>query len=416
MSGRSGGRLLTEALKRGCRALLLLAVAGGPGIVLAQDNPAIVTLSQAEYQFGQAMRFSLMASGEAPIDQVTLFYRAPELPATQTAELAVEPGVEVMVDYTVDLTQLRLAPFTTVIYWWRIGDAAGNVVTTPEQRFEYADDQFDWQQLEGEQAVVYWAGGDVAVGQAALDAVAEAMPRWQAIMPVALERRLRIYVYPSVADLQAALRLTGQAWIGAHARPELGVILVAAGDSRTAAVELRQSVPHELSHLLLYQTTGVGYASTPRWFDEGLATLMEAVPNPDYQLVLQQAVAEGTTIPFMELCQGFPEDEERAILAYAQSASLVQMIQADYGTQALGEMIRAYADGADCQSGVSRALGVTLGELSQSWLERQLAPSPLQLLFQRGALWLVLIGAGFFLMLFFVFNPSEARDDGSKKR
>jgi hypothetical protein len=395
---------------------LLLLFSGSARSLAAQTAPAgqkqpINGLSHASYDFGQVMRFSLIARGETDINSVTLFVRAPELPYTLIAEMEVEPGRQVVVEHHLDLTQVRLPPFAPVTFWWRVTDVAGNTVLIPEQVLEYGDDQFVWQQMVAETASgplrVYWTGDDVAVGQVALDVAAEVMPRLVDVVPVAWEEPLRIYIYPSAADLRAALRLTGRDWVGAHAHPELGVILVTASNPRTAVVELRQSIPHELSHLLLYQATGAGYANVPRWFDEGLATLFETAPNPAFEAILQEAVAAGSTLPFAELCNEFPIDngDNRVTLAYAQSASLVHLIQAEYGNNALNQIVRAFVDGADCQSAVKRVLGMSLAELNQYWLRSQQLQSPAGQLLRHNALWIAIVVAGFAVMGLLLLRP-----------
>jgi hypothetical protein len=392
-----------------CALLIVLAL---PRPVAAQQTPAsasIVATSRASYQFGQVMVFSLLAESEAEIEEVTLFVRAPELPATLTVPVAVEPGRQVVTEYRLDLTQIRLPPFAAVTFWWRLSDSAGHTLTTAEEQIEYADDQFEWRQMERESGGglyrVYWTGGDPAMGQVALDVIDEVTPRLRAIVPINWTGPLRIYIYPSANDLRASLRLTGRDWIGAHAHPELGVILVTVSNPRTAVVELRQSIPHELSHLLLYQATGAGYEAVPAWFDEGLATFFEPIPDPTYETVLREAVFNGQTIPFTDLCHTFPDREEQALLAYAQSASLIRMIQAEYGNHALNQIVRAFADGADCQSAVKRVLGISLIELNGRWLRSQQPQSGVEQFLRQNILWLLIVAAGFVMISLLFLRP-----------
>lgn len=363
----------------------------------------IASQSQVEYFFGQAIDFSLFVQGSEPISEVTLFYRSADMPVTTTINVPVESNQEVLASYTVDLTQIRLAPFTTITYWWQVTDTAGNIFDIPVQSFTYEDDRFEWQQLSEANIIVRWTNDDPAIGRLALDIVNETMPRLTGIIPASLPNPLRIYIYPSAADLQASLRLTGRDWVGGHANPELGVILVTAANARTAATDLRQSIPHELTHLMLYQVTGPSYGSLPRWFNEGLATVMEANPDPNEALILEEAVAAGTTIPFAQLCGGFPVDGRQVVLAYAQSASLLRYIQTAFGNGTLNRMVVALADGANCESVVTRELSLSLAQLNQDWL-RSMNPQPsLVVFFQNSIIWLLLLVAGFVLMGFFLW-------------
>lgn len=364
--------------------------------------------SQAEYDFGQAIHFSLMVQSDELISAVTLFYNSADIPLTTTISVPVEPDTEVEASYSVDLTQLRLAPFTTVTYWWQVTNIAGNVVDVPAQSFIYEDDRFDWQRLTQQNVTVHWTNDDTGIGQIVIDIINDTSPRLATILPVELPNPLNVYVYPSAADLQASLLLTGRNWVGGHTNPELGVILVTAANMRTAAIDLRQSIPHELTHLVLYQITGTTYETLPRWLDEGLAAVMEGAPDPNEQFILEEAIAGGTTIPFSQLCIEFPVDGRQALLAYAQSASLVRYIQAEYGNNLLSQMVLAHADGADCASVVTRTLNISLAQLNEDWLRSINPQSSLVTLLQNNLVWLLLVAVGFVMMLFFLLPVKKS--------
>lgn len=361
------------------------------------QTPAI-SQSQADYDFGQAIHFSLRLEGEGPISAVTLFFQSAENPVTTAIDLPISEDFTGLVNHSVSLAEYRLAPFTTVTYWWQVMDGTGTVFNVPAQFFVYEDDRFEWQQLSADNIIVRWANEDAALGQLALDLLNSSQSRITAVLPVNLPDPLRIYIYPSAADLQASLRLTGRDWVGGHASPALGVILVTAANSRTAAADLDQSIPHELAHLILYQVTGNAYETIPAWFNEGFAGLMEANPDPNEQFVLDEALANGTTIPFSELCAAFPADARLALLAYAQSKSLIGYIQAQYGNGRLNQMARSLADGANCESVVSRGLGISLNELNENWLAANNAQPTLFSLVRGNLIWLLLLLAGFVMM------------------
>ncbi|MBK8988780.1 MAG: hypothetical protein IPM39_22355 [Chloroflexi bacterium] len=354
--------------------------------------------STADYAFGQAMTFQLNGVSATDFTGATLLFQAPEFDNTFVAAVPLTDGRQIAISHRVDLRQVRLAPFTTVTYWWVLETAAGQTITLPPQQFLYQDDQFDWRELAQDSVRVHWTGDDLALGQLALDVVAEALPRWQAILPLPQDVAFNLYLYPSSADLRAALRLTGRDWVGAHAHPELGVLLVTAVNSRTAAADLRQSIPHEMSHYLLYQTLGpVAYDHLPIWLGEGLATMMEANPNPSYGVVLETAVAAYQTLPLADLCGRFPAAEDKVVLAYAQSESLTRYIQARFGNQALRSLLAAYADGQECDAGVQRATGLSLAELEKAWLAAQQPKTLWTQVWEQQGVWLLLL-LGSFLM------------------
>jgi hypothetical protein len=122
-----------------------------------------------------------------------------------------------------------------------------------------------------------------------------------------------------------------------------------------------------LTHLLVYQATGDAYTHVPRWLDEGLAVLSETPPEPAYQATLEAAYRDEALISIEALCAPFPADWDAAQLSYAQSQSLVRFIRERYGHQGIHALLGAYRDGADCGSGVERALGLPLATLETDW-------------------------------------------------
>jgi hypothetical protein len=391
--------------------LLFVLVSGIPGKLIAQEEPEITTTSTADYEFGQTMKFSLTASGESEIEKVSLFISAPDLRRTLTTDVAIEPGKEVTATYSLDLTTVRLAPFTRVSYWWKVWDADGKETDIAEVSVEYADDQFIWETLENDGVRVHTTAEDSDLSQLAMDIVSETLPHLRAVVPVDAPRPLHIYLYPSESDLRAALRLTGREWIGSHAHPELGVVLVPAPDKQAAIGDLERTLPHELAHLLLFQALGDAYDDAPRWFDEGLATSFETTAALAREELLRESVSSDISIHFEDLCHVFPEDGGRFSLAYAESASLIGHVAAEYGNQALTDMIRAIADGADCQSLTPEVLGVSLSELEDDWRRHQVPESAVAQIWRQGAVFL-LIAACFALLvlLLVVRSPRYVRD------
>jgi hypothetical protein len=377
--------------------MLVLVLLALPVATRAQAQEPLEMQSEATYTFGQTMRFTLRAKTPDPVSQAALFFTTPQLDSTYVVELDLAPSRAISLTHEVPLGQVQLSPFTTVTYWWRL-DTGNEAYEVPAATLAYTDDRFTWQELAGPHAIVHWTGEEVEVGQIALDVIARTWPRLSAVIPVATGEPPHIYIYPGSAERRSAMRLTGRDWVGASAYPELGVALVAAVNPRTAALDLGQSIPHELTHLLLYRATGAGYENVPRWFEEGLATLMEATRPPDQEQLVREAIASLEAMPLAELCRTFPATEAHSGLAYAQSASVVGYIQAEYGNHALTEMIRAYADGADCDSGVRRVLDISLADLEDQWRDAKRPLSPLEMLWQRAGLWIALLGGGFILM------------------
>lgn len=386
---------------------LLIALLTNLISIARAQTPEPTVVTSADYNFGQKMHFYLSAEQAADVRSATLFFRAQEFPNAFSANVAFDVADTISATYTVDLGQVRLAPFTTVTYWWVLTTVTGQDIRVPDMSFMYEDDQFEWRQISQDGITVHWTGDDPALGQLALDIIAESLPQLRTLVAIPEDLALRLYIYPSSADLRAALRLTGRDWVGAHAHPELGVILVTAVNPRTAATDLRQSIPHELMHHLLYQATGTYYDTLPVWFNEGMATLVEATPNPSYESILETAVSTQSTIPFPNLCRAFPAAEAEAVLAYAQSTSLVQYIQATYGTHSLRDMVAVAMDGASCEEIVTRSIDKSLTELDRDWLRGLQPRSPfMQFWLDNGLVFLLLL-VGFMITSLLIIAPTR---------
>lgn len=407
-SGRArswSGRRLLRVPGMVLLLILLLGVLG-TSTAGAQDRD-LQAQSDAAYTFGQHLWFSLRAKSDEEIRGVTLFFNTPQMESTFTVELDVEPAREIDLRHEVALTQVHLAPFTTVRYWWRVATERDTWMVD-EETIQYIDDRFQWQELARNSIAIRWTGDDPTLGETALGVIERVRPRLTSVYSVDLTP-LDVYVYPSMADLRSALRLTGRDWVGAEAMPELGVILVTAVNPRTATLDLGQDIPHELSHLALYRAMGSRYEAAPRWLDEGLAVSFEMSPDLGREAALDRGVANGETIPLEALCRSFPSGEEQVRLAYAQSASLVEYIRQEYGTSALQRLVQAYIDGAECDSGVERALGLSTAELEREWLSETTPVSPLERFLRVNGIWVALAGGGFLGMGLLMFPLRRER-------
>ncbi|HEY59045.1 MAG TPA: hypothetical protein G4O04_11050 [Anaerolineae bacterium] len=325
----------------------------------------IVENPQVTYTFGEQIVFSATLRADRPIQQVNLFYHAQNLPYTLTAPMALDEKGQVL--YIHDLHQQPLPAFTPLAYWFQVTLDDGQVVVTPPQQFLLEDNRFDWRTLESPPFVVYWYNGDAALAQQVMDAAQQALLRlqqqWEAPMPAQVD----IYTYGSLDALQSALSAM-PTWAAGHADPALGKIFLALSPGLEQGLEAQRQVPHELAHVLLYQATQAGYAHLPQWLNEGVASLAELTPNPEYEAVLQEAVARQGLLPLTSLCQGFPPQAGQAMLAYAESASFVRFLYHTYGTAGLRRLIEAYAQGQGCVEAPRSALGKSLPRLEKAWL------------------------------------------------
>lgn len=364
-----------------------------------------------EYRFAQEIIFRLDATSDVPIESATLRWRADQLDF-KPEPADITPGTAIHAEVSKELRGGVLPPFSTVTYWWEVRDASGALSEIGPVDFAYIDNRYAWQRLSREGVTILWSDGDSAFAQRVLDTALAALPRISAEIGVARPDTIDVYVYPSQEDLIGALQLGGRDWAGGQARPELGVVLVDLPPDETAPVEMQRVIPHELTHLVVYAATQPEYDRVPAWLDEGLATANESSPDTSQTLAVANAAQSDRLLSLDRLCAAFPEDAGQALLAYAQSGSLVQFVRNRYGRQGIQNLLAAYREKAECAAGVERALNVTLPALESQWRAQFATGSQaVNAAAETGAPWLVLLAVMALAMLPMLGGLSAARRD-----
>ena len=353
-------------MKKILALLLGLMILLGLGKPAAAQSGVEVTNVRVEYTFGTEINFIARLHSPSPIQSATISFR----PANGLAQTQpVTPNPDGSVAYRYDTQANTLAPFTWIVFWFDGALTDGTTFTSSTYNFRYSDNRFEWRSLEEGVLHVHWYEGDAAFGASVLDAARRGLQSAGNLMQVDLSGTTDIYVYPTPVELQGALVLGGQSWVEGHASPELGVVMISIEPGPEQSLALERQVPHELTHMLLYQRVGASYSRLPTWLREGMATMTELYPNPDYGAALAQATATGSLLPLSDLCASFPADSGPAFLAYAEAESFTTYILDNFGTSGLSALIAAYADGLNCEQGALQALGSPLSQLEIRWRE-----------------------------------------------
>ncbi len=357
-----GTRTLRRALSeaRGLVVLILCAaglLTGGQVLAQAPETPH-------DFTFGQTATFALVLPAESTVEQATFYLQANSTPTTGIDTHVTQGQAEI----TRNLVVEPLPPYAQLTYWWSYDGDAGSLVETEKVSFQYIDNRYAWQSAEGDGLAVHWVTGERSRMVQAVDVAETALRTFEEALGTGPVEGTDIYMYPSQPDLASAMQLAGFDWAGGVAYPELGVVLVAIPPTVDAPLVMQQDIPHELTHRALYDWLGSqGYAALPTWLNEGLAMTFEMRPDPLRALVLEEAHKSGNLIPLAELCQPFPDDPERAELAYAQSERIVGYLRETYGWSGLRRLILAYADGKACNAGLLEGVGQDLVAVDRAW-------------------------------------------------
>lgn len=368
----------------------LLIAAGLPTPVLAETQ---ILENSTDYTFGETVTFRARLQVDVPVEQASILIRAEGETQTQVRPVEVAPqeaGIYALA-YIHDLSAQPLRAFAKINYHYEVALQGGQSFTSPTFTFFYEDNRFAWHTQEDKPFRVHLPTSDIAFGQGVLDVAHEGLKRVQSLFPLPGPQQVEIYVYTSATEMQATLTQSETNWVAGHADPDLGVMVVALPDSPERRLLMEQRIPHELMHIMLYHIIGSSYASLPTWLNEGLASAAELYPNPDYQVLLNNARQKNSLLPIVSLCHTFPRDASNALLAYAQSASFTHYLHGRFGTSGLQQMVDYYANGADCESGVVGALGVSLAELERQWRHDILAENVTLTALNNFLPWLILL-------------------------
>lgn len=333
--------------------------------VQAQENPV---KTDVEYIFAKEITFQAHIRLDQPVESIDIFISPQGETSTKQDPMRLLGDKEASYTYPIDQNSLRA--FSKVEFRYRITLQDGQIIDTPSEYFNYIDNRQEWFSLQEGPFQANWYEGDVQLGQRVLDVAQSGLQRVESLLSVPpLNETVNIYIYPSTKEMQSVLK-DGQNWVAGHADPDLGVMVVALPEGPEQRLLTEQRVPHELMHVMLYHKLGPNYANLPTWLSEGLASTAELYPNPDYQLLINNAYQKDNLIPFSSLCNGFPRDASNALLAYAQSASFTRYLHGEFGSNGMDALVTAYANGLTCERGVEVATGLSLTQLERQWREQ----------------------------------------------
>jgi hypothetical protein len=320
-----------------------------------------------DYRYGEWIEFTARTTNDLEIKEALISFRTRGEADTVVTQAVFTSEGEISYFYTV--TDRPLRAFTTIDYWFTIIPEEGEELTSPVFNFLYNDNRFNWQQISNDPIQVYWFDGDISFAQSVLDVAREGLNRAKSILPLQVPQTLTIYVYASASQIPET---PGKDWVAGHAYPDLGLMVVSLPDGPERRLEMERQIPHELMHILLYESTAQGYENLPAWLNEGLATMAQLYPTPEYQVLLENAISTDNLLPITSLCQNFPMYASSAYLSYAEATYFTRYIYRQYGSSGLSSLVASYADGLDCERGVEVGLGISLARLEEQWLKESL--------------------------------------------
>jgi hypothetical protein len=137
------------------------------------------------------------------------------------------------------------------------------------------------------------------------------------------------------------------------------------GTGLLAAIET--VVPHEVGHVMVARALGPALTALPMWLNEGIAEYVAGERAAQVDPVWVRALGRGTTLELAELDAVIAERDERAALAYAEAASIVNFLVAERGEGVIAELLRSLTRTQNFEAALKEVTGWDTAELESSW-------------------------------------------------
>jgi len=353
-----------------CLFLVILS----PCLAQARGELAILD-SSVEVEFPTKLSFNLSAQSDVNITDIRLNYVVNRVSFAQvTSEVYIEfvPETTVEASWSWDMRRTGgLPPGSSVVYWWLVEDAKGDQVETTPVQVQFDDTRYQWRRLTEGKVTIYWYEGGESFAQELMATAQQALARLAEDTGAHLEKPVRMYIYASARDLRGSM-IFPQEWTGGVAFTRYGTIAI--GISPGNLDWGKRAIAHELAHLVIHQMTLNPYNDLPTWLDEGLAMYAEGPPQPGLIPYLNEVLAEDRLISVRSLSSPFSAYGDEALLAYAQSCSLVEFLISNYGQGKMLELLNIFRQGNGYyDAALEKAYGFDMDGLDARWREYLLA-------------------------------------------
>lgn len=347
--------------------VLFLLIIASVGPIHAQQG--ISAFSTVNVRFPTELIFNLTAESTVDITQIFLRYRVNKITTVKVTsviqpEFDPAPFVETSWTWKMKMMLGSLPPGAEVQYSWRIQDATGDELETDWETVQFNDQRYPWDSLTEGEITLFWYEGGMSFAQVLLDSANEALEILARDAGVYLERSVALYIYANSADLRDAM-LYPQEWVGGIAFPQYGIVAIGVDTSNLAWG--KRAIAHELAHLVTYQMTSNPYSDIPTWLDEGLSLYAEGDLRFDLKSSLDAAISEDNLISVQSISSSFPSDTGEAMLSYAESYSIVELLLQQYDREKMLHLLNVFKQGSSYDDALLAVYGFDTAGLDNLW-------------------------------------------------
>ncbi len=189
-----------------------------------------------------------------------------------------------------------------------------------------------------------------------------------------LEKKLKLEVKfkPTVFLIHSVSfqkMVNGNDLITAFAVPGKNMIVIDYSKMERTPFNLKLTLKHELSHLLLHQY--IQKDILPKWLDEGVSQWVSEgiadIINFNGNKLLKQSVLSNNYLSLKDISVYFPTSRNYFILSYEESRSFVEYIDSEFGSDKLLLILEKLHEGNDIEKAVLVSLSVDIKDLENRW-------------------------------------------------
>jgi hypothetical protein len=347
--------------------ILLIGSVSFPAHVNAAPR-ADVQNDRVTIAFPDTITFSATLRSNVPITSVTLEYGNEQQTCgdvTAKAYPQFAPSDTINVEWTWNMRQSGSLPPGTQLWWrWNYTDETGSQFTSPTQTAVWLDDIHPWQTLTSGNLRLHHYGMSNSTAQSMLEAGAEGLRRNKEWVGLETDGAVDVYLYPNYTDMRDAVLFEPQ-WTGGLAYSDFNIVLM--GLSGGDMTWDRNTIIHELTHVIVGHFAFSCIGSIPTWLNEGLAMFTEGGLSAGMQSQLDRAVRDNNLQSIRSMSGGFSEIPERALLAYAQSYGVVKFMIETYGQEKLVQLLIGLRDAKPVDAALHDVYGFDTDGLEDAW-------------------------------------------------
>jgi hypothetical protein len=351
-------------------SLALITLTFATPKTVSAAHSTTVTDDQPTLNFPDSITFRATIENSVPITSVTLEYGTDQLTCGTVLAKAFPqftPGTTVTPEWTWEMKQSGSLPPGASLWWrWRYSDENGVETVSERKTLTWLDSIHDWQTVTSGLINLHWYSGDQAFAEDLLQAAITGLARLQNDAGLQPDKPIHLYIYANTDDMKEAI-LYEPSWTGGLAYAVHDIVII--GISERDLEWGRDTIAHELTHVLVGHLTFSCLGDVPTWLNEGLAVYSEGELDSNAEIQLNEAIKTDQLLSVRSLSGGFSEVPSRAYLSYSQSYSIVKFLIETYGQDKMNSLLITLRDGTTVDDALLEVYGFDIDGLENAWRE-----------------------------------------------